>query len=210
MRVLATYVADVLLKDLCVNKRAQLREHLSGKALKDYEDSYRAGESLPAIDVFHVPGGRKYPGDGFHRIVAARRAGLTALPCRIHHGGLREAVLFAASANALHGVRRTNADKRKAVAIFLKDREWKLWSDEDIARACAVTGNTVARMRKKTSPEYRDWRVETTERKFRRNGKVTIKRVKVPYIPPDGNVKATKAVGRTVSCPHCGQLFQLK
>jgi len=50
-------------------------------------------------------------------------------------------------ANAAHGQRRTNADKRKAVMTLLEDEEWGKWTDREIARHCAVDHTTVGRLR---------------------------------------------------------------
>jgi hypothetical protein len=38
-------------------------------------------------------------------------------------------VLHSAGANAMHGLRRTNADKRRTVMLLLQDEEWAAWSD---------------------------------------------------------------------------------
>ena len=60
--------------------------------------------------------------DGFHRVLAARRAGLTEFPAEVQPGTARDALLFGISANSAHGLPRTSADKRKAVALLLADR----------------------------------------------------------------------------------------
>lgn len=39
----------------------------------------------------------------------------------------REAILFIVGANASHGLRRTNADKRRTVERLLADEEWRGW-----------------------------------------------------------------------------------
>lgn len=49
------------------------------------------------------------------------------------------------------GLRRTNADKRKAVKTLLKDEEWSQWSDREIARQCAVSNDMVSRYRRSLS-----------------------------------------------------------
>ena len=54
--------------------------------------------------------------------------------------------------NATHGVRRTNADKRKAVMTLLEDDEWAGWSNVKIADACGVADMTVKRIRDEVSP----------------------------------------------------------
>lgn len=50
-------------------------------------------------------------------------------------------------ANAHHGLRRTNADKRKAVETLLKDGEWAKWSNREIAKATDTHYNYVAKVR---------------------------------------------------------------
>jgi hypothetical protein len=40
----------------------------------------------------------------------------------------------AVGGNAIHGKRRTNQDKRRAVMTLLEDDEWKAWSNHEIAR----------------------------------------------------------------------------
>jgi hypothetical protein len=35
-------------------------------------------------------------------------------------------------------LRRSNADRRRAVMALLKDEEWSGWSDREIARRCRV------------------------------------------------------------------------
>ncbi|MGT2479599.1 hypothetical protein ACU4GR_13540 [Methylobacterium oryzae CBMB20] len=47
------------------------------------------------------------------RHAAGLHAGLGELPCEVRQGGLRDAILHSAGANAAHGLRRTNADKRR-------------------------------------------------------------------------------------------------
>lgn len=65
----------------------------------------------------------------------------------MRQGGLRDAILHSAGANAAHGLRRTNADKRRAVLMFLEDEEWGTWADREIARQCSVGHPLVARLR---------------------------------------------------------------
>ena len=97
----------------------------------DYADAMEAGAVFPPIIVYH-DGEQYWPGDGFHRIDAARRIGRETINADIREGGRRDALLLAASANATHGLRRTQADKRKSVETLLRDPEWSRWSDREI------------------------------------------------------------------------------
>lgn len=65
----------------------------------------------------------------------------------MRQGGLRDAILHSAGANATHGLRRTNDDKRRAVLMLLQDNEWGQWNNSEIGRRCAVDHKTVARLR---------------------------------------------------------------
>lgn len=59
----------------------------------------------------------------------------------------RAAILYAVGANASHGLRRSNQDKRRAVETLLKDEEWGKWSDSEIGRRAHVSHPTVAKIR---------------------------------------------------------------
>jgi hypothetical protein len=50
-------------------------------------------------------------------------------------------------ANADHGWRRTNEDKRRAVMRLLNDPEWAEWGDREIARQCKVSHMVVQKLR---------------------------------------------------------------
>jgi hypothetical protein len=56
-------------------------------------------------------------------------------------------------ANATHGLRRTNADKRRAALTLLQDEEWQRWSNREIARQCGVTHTFVAKLRRELLEE---------------------------------------------------------
>jgi hypothetical protein len=65
----------------------------------------------------------------------------------IQPGTRRDAILHAAGANADHGLRRSNDDKRRAVQMLLQDEEWGRWSDREIARRCKVSHPLAAKLR---------------------------------------------------------------
>lgn len=103
-----------------------------------------------AIDVVY-DGTDYWLADGFHRVQAARRVDTTGqgtIPATIRPGTRRDAVLHACGANARHGLRRSAADKRRAIETLLRDGDWGRWSDREIARHCAVDHKTVAAVRR--------------------------------------------------------------
>jgi hypothetical protein len=103
----------------------------------------------------------------FASATATRRAGLSEIAADIRPGTLRDALLYSISANSDHGLPRSNADKRKAVAFLLADGEWSRWSDREIARHCQVDHKVVGRMRKASGAEP-----QIAERKVRRGDAV--------------------------------------
>jgi hypothetical protein len=85
--------------------------------------------------------------DGFHRYFAKQRNRRDKFACEVRPGTKRDAILHAVGANAEHGLKRTDADKRRAVNILLDDPEWSQWSGREIARQCKVSESLVRTMR---------------------------------------------------------------
>ena len=125
----------------------QSRVSLDEQTVAEYVDAL---ESLPPVIVFE-DGADYWLADGFHRLHAYRTAGKASIPADIRTGTKRDAILFSVGANGTHGLRRSNADKRKAVGVMLADAEWSQWSDRKIAEACGVSHTFVALLRKPPS-----------------------------------------------------------
>jgi hypothetical protein len=109
---------------------------------------------FPAVVAFH-DGKNYWLADGFHRLAAYIKAGMKAILAEVRQGTKRDAILYAAGANAHHGLRRTNEDKRIAVMRLLTDEEWTQWSDREIARRCGVSNNFVSEVRRHLSSDDR-------------------------------------------------------
>ena len=132
------------------NGGTQVRAQTDWLIVDDYVQAMRDGAIFPPIVVF-FDGSEYWLSDGFHRVEAAERAGVNELPADVRRGTQRDAILYACGANAAHGLRRTNADKRRAVETLLHDAEWAKWSDHEIARRCEVSQPFVTGMRPKSS-----------------------------------------------------------
>lgn len=115
-------------------------------AAVEYSEAMQEGASFPPVVVFH-DGETYWLADGFHRVEAARMAGFDSIQAEIRHGSKRDARLHAVGANQAHGLRRSNADKRRAVMAILEDPEWNAWSDREVAARCGVTHPFVAKLR---------------------------------------------------------------
>lgn len=134
----------------------QMRAELDDDTVFEYTQVMAAANgwgTFPAV-VAYYDGSTYWLGDGFHRVQAyldAFPASADSVPCEVRSGTRRDAILHAAGANSDHGLRRTQADKRRAVETLLRDAEWAAWSDNEIARRCNVSPSTVGTVRKSLS-----------------------------------------------------------
>jgi hypothetical protein len=125
----------------------QARAGLNEETVEDYMQAVDNQAHFPPVVVYH-DGKDYWLADGFHRVEAYQRTGRMNISADMRQGTRRDAILHAAGANAAHGLRRTNADKRRAVETLLRDEEWSKWSDREIARMCAVSQPLVSQIRK--------------------------------------------------------------
>jgi Holliday junction resolvasome RuvABC endonuclease subunit len=140
----------------------QVRAKLNQKVIQEYGEQMQQGHSFPPIVVF-FDGGCYWLTDGFHRVQAALRIGFTEFKVDLKMGSLREAILFAVGANAVHGLRRTTEDKRQAVMMMLQDEEWGKWSDRSIAKYTQTSHPFVAKVRLAVTGNISSERVYTTK-----------------------------------------------
>lgn len=124
----------------------QPRAELNPVIVAEYAESMLDGTQFPPVTVFY-DGSDYWLADGYHRIHAAKQANLVDFPADIHQGTRRDAVLYSVGANAQHGLRRTNADKQRAVMTLLADEEWRQRSNVWIAQQCRVGDAMVGRYR---------------------------------------------------------------
>jgi hypothetical protein len=112
----------------------------------EYSRALEAGAEFPPAIAFD-DGSTLWLSDGFLRLEAYKKAKRTEILCEIRPGTKRDALLFACGANAAHGARRSNADKRRAVSTLLEDESWCQWSDHQIGKAAGVSHPLVASIR---------------------------------------------------------------
>lgn len=167
------------LSDLSVDGGTQSRVEFNVDALEDYAERMtlepvsglvldQDGEPWPALVVFD-DGKRKWLADGFHRMRAARKAGLNKFQVDLKRGELRDAIRLSLGVNAKHGLRRTNEDKRLAVMRALQDSEWVRYSDRKVAELCSVSAPTVSKLRKELEHQGD---IEVAEERIGNDGRV--------------------------------------
>jgi len=131
----------------------QPRAQLDMLVIHEYAEAMRAGAQFPAVEAVY-DGADYWLWDGYHRIEAAKSVWgpVIAVDVNVRQGTRRDAVLASVEANATHGLRRTNADKRRAALVLLRDEEWAQWSDREIARKCMVSNAFVSQLRAEVAP----------------------------------------------------------
>lgn len=144
-----------------INDGTQMRAGLNTATVAEYAEAMKASNSwgeFPPLVLYH-DGETYWLADGFHRLAAYKMIFPAVIdmrdwraPAIVKAGNRRDAILHAAGANANHGLRRTNDDKRRAVEVLLRDAEWAQWSDGAIARQCQVSDRFVATVRKELTP----------------------------------------------------------
>lgn len=140
----------------------QAREQMNDEAIVEYADLMANNISFPPLNVID-DGQTLWLSDGFHRLEAAKRNGATQILANVQRGTMVDAILAAAASNAGHGVRRTNSDKKRAVAMVLSLPGYADKSDREIARLCAVTHPFVAACRRQEEHEEQEDTESTSE-----------------------------------------------
>jgi len=145
----------VALGNLRIDGETQCRVSINEDTVSDYAEQIEAsGEwPFPPLVVFH-DGTDNLLADGFHRLLAARRAKLEEVPCKIHQGTAADARIFGMTANDQHGLRMTRADKRACVE-WLLDNGGRM-TREEVARLAGVTSRTVSQVVADRNPESLD------------------------------------------------------
>ena len=149
---------------------AQMRVEMTESIIQEYAEAMVAGDVFPPIIVFFDDSDH-WLADGFHRTGAAKMLGRESIDADVRQGTQRDALLYGIGSNAKHGLRRTQADKRKAVATLLADEQWSKWSDRKIATAAGCDHKTVGKIRRELTGEipsdrkvlYRDRHGNTSE-----------------------------------------------
>jgi len=144
----------VKLELIRIDGGTQPRAHLNEATVAEYAEAMTDGAKLPPVTIY-FDGSDYWLADGFHRYHAHRSIGALSIDADVRSGSRREAVLHSVGANASHGLRRTNDDKRRAVETLLGDAEWAAWTDREIAKACGVSHTFVATIRRPAVAEKR-------------------------------------------------------
>jgi len=129
-----------MLKLEVIDTSIQTRYRLDKATVADYEEAMRRGDKFPPLEVMAEMGSSSYYlWDGQHRIAAAKRIGKDSFMCHIRRGEKSDALRMALGANAAHGLRRSNADKRKCVLLAMNAVEYDDLSMRSMGELCNVS-----------------------------------------------------------------------
>ena len=143
------------IREIATDRRCQARKEEDPAIVDEYADAYRAKAKFPPIEVFIVDGAPQLV-DGWHRLAAMLKAGLTWVTCEVvGTGTIDEAVWRALGANQGHGIRRTNEDKRRAVRLALESPIGNEQSARVLAEHIGVSHELVLKVRGEWEAERR-------------------------------------------------------
>ena len=138
-------IKKLKLEKLIIDAGTDVRSEISEATVEEYGQSARAKDKLPPLTVYDTKDGLLLA-DGFHRYFGFERQGIKEYECDVIKGTREDAIKFALGCNTKHGLRRSNADKRHAVLIALK--EFPQLSSRAIATLCLVSNMLVDEIRK--------------------------------------------------------------
>ena len=149
---------------------ADMVEYLSGNPLSELPAvvAYRAGSSEASAPLLS---------EGYHRVAAYALAGRDYIPCELRVGTRGDAILNGMRSNQAHGLKRTSADKRRAVGVVLSLHPE--WADNRIAEFVGVSNHMVADAR--PEPQLGDSPSSGPAKRVGRDGKER----RVPTRRPD-------------------------
>ena len=137
--------------------KTQVRVRLDPAVIDAYALAMKDGAVFPPVIAFAEDGSERYIlADGFHRRLAAIKIAKSTLTTEVRLGGLKDALHFALAANEDHGVRRSNADKTRAVNMALDEPEYAGLSLRDIGEICRVSHQLVRNIKAERNAEDDD------------------------------------------------------
>lgn len=157
-------VREVPIDDIRIDGGTQIRERIDEDTVAEYASRVQDGNDFPACIIFH-DGSDHWLADGFHRVMAHKRAGKEAILCDVRKGTKRDALFYALGANKFHGLPLGRGDKKRAVLLMLQ--EWGKCSQTEIAKHVGVSQPFVSQV----AASYKDLLDRPTTTATTRNGK---------------------------------------
>lgn len=131
---------EVNIDCLEMHKQTQSRQAINPKLILEYVEAMKEDNDFPPIEIVSN-GTTAWVVDGWHRLLAAQQMKLDVVRANIVIGNMNDAVWAAASANRLHGQRRSNSDKARAVMLALDAKPDS--TIKEVSIHCGVSGEMV-------------------------------------------------------------------
>lgn len=138
------------LASLRADDRLKSRVSICPETVADYAELLVEGVDFPPVVAFD-DGSVKWLAAGFHRYAAHGKAGRKTILTDLRQGSFDDALLYSVGENAAHGLRRSNADKQRAILLLLESERWGQRSTNWIAEQVRVDPKTVLRVRESLS-----------------------------------------------------------
>ena len=153
----------------------QSRAEMNFDVVDEYAEAMKQGGEFPPCKALHDHATQTtFIWDGAHRTAAAEKAGVELL-IETDAGNREKAEWLALTANAEHGLRRTQKDIQRIVIHALKHPNAAKLSNAQIARHCRVNDKTVAKYREQLEASSEIPKME--ERTVERGGKTYTQKV---------------------------------
>ncbi len=144
---------NIEISSIIRDEKLQPRVSMDSGTIEEYATAMRNGEDFPAVTIFYD--GKKYwLSDGWHRVEAAISAGRTDISAEIRSGTFEDALKNSLSSNATHGLKRSQADKKRAIINALN--AFPLESNREIARIVHVDDKTVGKYREELKIQQKE------------------------------------------------------
>lgn len=140
--------AMIPLEKILDDHSLQIRVENDTDQIDNLVEAMEQGADIPPIDLYakdEFADPSYLIGDGWHRYYAAKASKRKEILAIIHPGGRPAALKHALGANASHGLRRSNKDKRHAVEVALA--EFPKLSNRAIADICKISHQLVNKLR---------------------------------------------------------------
>lgn len=144
MTTLQVLKLDLLILDHDIQPRAELDPDTVAEYQELYEESKRNPNAPlpPPVRAYRIAG--KFPvSRGFHRVTAARAAGLKTIEVEVMSGTHDDACLDAMRDNRTHGQRYKHADLVKQVSWLLSHEPYKGWGQAKLAEISGISVRTL-------------------------------------------------------------------
>ncbi len=178
----------------------QTRVELNADTVEDYAEAMKARAKFPPVTVFaDTETNTLWLADGFHRVAAAEADGYKVVKADVQSGTFADALKHALGANANHGLRRSNADKQRALEMAWENRR-KLFGENDptaehLVEVCGISLGMVGRFLAERREDLTPKRVSSSGRLHTAPTRRTLppsqapKSISMRHFPKLGNAK---------------------